>query len=351
MYVIFFLIFIQFCVFLASLVEEKTKKYNYAIYITFGLLLVLFAGFREIGADKDSIQYQEYFLNPSNPIFSVEYTFFYISEFLYNYSSDVHILFVVYALIAISIKFFFFRKFSDSFYLPVIIYIGYFFMMQEMTQIRAGVATALVLPIILLIAEKQRFKAFLVMLIAISFHYSALTILPMLFLSNKDMSPKKRWLLSLVVPLSYLIHFIGAENIYLSLDIPYLGEKLKGYQMLRDRGLAGDKFNVFSVPFVAQVLLYYYVIYYYDIIIKRNKYLPIMIQMATCFILIYLNFSFIPVIAYRISDFYAITNIFLYTNIAYTVNPRWLGNTIVYFAGLAQLLISIYVTELLNPST
>ena len=350
MYVIFFLIFIQFCVFLASLVEEKTKKYNYAIYITFGLLLVLFAGFREIGADKDSIGYQNYYQDISSPYISIEFTFFYITEFLHNFSNDVHLLFLTYAAIAVSIKFYFFRKFSDSYYLPVMIYIGYFFFMQEMTQIRAGVATAFLFPCILLISEKKRLIAFFIILIATCFHYSAISALPMLLLNNKSLSYKKRWILTLVVPFSYMFHFIGGADVLFNLDIPYIGEKLKGYQVLQQKGLIGDHFNVFSVPFVAQIILYYYVVYYYDIIIQHNKFLPIMIKMTTCFILIYLNFSFIPVIAYRVSDFYAITNIFLYTNIVYTVTPQWFGKTVVYFAGLFQLLTSIYVGELFKPT-
>lgn len=350
MYIIFLLIFIQFCVFLISLVEEKTRKYNTAIFITIGLILVLFAGFREIGADKDSIGYQGYFLYNSNPSVSVEFTFIYLSRFVQLYTENVHFLFLIYAAIAISIKFFFFKKFSDTYYLPVIIYIGYFFIMQEMTQMRAGVATALVLPCILLITEKKRLMAFFIILIAICFHYSAISILPLLFFGNGELSFKKRWIMSLAVPFAYMVHFVGGADIIFNLDIPYIGEKLKGYQELQQKGLIGDHFNVFSVPFVAQILLYYYVIYYYDIIKQHNKYLPIMLRMSTCFILIYLCFSFIPVIAYRVSDFYAIANIFLYANIAYTVCPKWFGKTIVYLAGLFQLLTSIYVGELFKPT-
>ena len=37
-----------------SLIEDRLQKYNQVIYISLGVILVLFAGLREVGFDRDS---------------------------------------------------------------------------------------------------------------------------------------------------------------------------------------------------------------------------------------------------------------------------------------------------------
>ena len=92
---ILFLLTIQILIFLFSLIEERTLKYNKPVYIVTGIVLILYAGLKEVGFDKDSETYEYYFTHyyDDSMLLSVEYSFRLLSmlgSFIYD---DVHVVF------------------------------------------------------------------------------------------------------------------------------------------------------------------------------------------------------------------------------------------------------------------
>ena len=111
------------------------------------ILLIFLAGLRPVGLDRDSIMYETELLTQFHTInwFSKEPTFWLIQQlnlnFFYGMSTP---FFFIYAITGVFIKYLVINKISPFPFLSFIVYISFFYIIHEMTQIRAGVATAFV---------------------------------------------------------------------------------------------------------------------------------------------------------------------------------------------------------------
>ena len=101
------------------------------------------AAFREIGVDPDSQNYAALYQNPysSNITDHIEYSFILFATILNSITDSPHAIFLVYAIMGVSLKMFAFKKYSDHYILMLAIYLCYFYELHELTQIRAGVAS------------------------------------------------------------------------------------------------------------------------------------------------------------------------------------------------------------------
>ncbi len=109
-----------------------------------------------------------------------------------------------------------------------------YFVLHELTQIRAGVVSALFLLAVYHIAKKEKRKALLLIIVGSFFHYSSLALLPTLMFGNKDFNRKENIMIALLIPLSYLIYF-GGISMLLNTDIPLIGNKLAIYQQAMEK--------------------------------------------------------------------------------------------------------------------
>ena len=98
--------------------EDYIRKYQKPLFFLIGLVLIFVAGFREIGLDPDSENYentfQHYFKNGTDEM--VEPSFLLISYLLGFFTDNVHVLFLLYALFGVSLKMFAFRKMSEFYF-------------------------------------------------------------------------------------------------------------------------------------------------------------------------------------------------------------------------------------------
>lgn len=311
--------------------------------------MIFTAGLREVGFDRDSPNYEYFFYNTDDQLvkISVEFTFLWLSKILYNFSSDVHIIFMFYAFVGISLKMFALKKLSHLWFLPMIIYLGNYFLLQELTQIRASVVTSILLLTIIPLAEGKKLVVFLMIAACCTIHYSSFSLFPILFLNNKDMDTKQRILWASLVPIGYVCCFAGI-NILAEIPIPYISEKIEMYQELRDKGIKGDEINVFNIVILVKVISYLYLIYFYDTIRAFNPYSSLIIKYMGASLFSYLIFSPLPVLAVRISELYGVVDIMAYSFIFYTIRPVWLGRIVVCIIGLALYSINMFYSELFN---
>lgn len=253
----------------------------------------------------------------------------------------------MYALAGITIKMYAFRKLSDFWFLPMIVFLGNYYMLQDMTQIRASVVTGILLLSIIPLSQGKRSKVFLMIFGCCLIHYSSLALLPMLFLNNKDLSVNKRWLWAMIVPFGYALS-LAKINILTELPIPYISSKIELYQELSEQGVKGDEINVFNAVVLVKMFTYLYVLYFYETIRYYNKYLPILVKMMGFSTLSYLTLSFLPTLAIRVSELYGIVDILMYTSIFYTIKPGWFGKLVVCTIGLVMFCINIFYIEIFN---
>ena len=271
---------VLFCILLLvcalAMIEERLRKYNLAVYITLGIVLILFAGLREIGFDKDSENYEIYFYHYDDPgmELTVEYSFRFLSRIFYSLFGDVRSIFLFYALVGVSLKMFALRRLSEFWFLPICVYISYFYIVHDLTQIRASVVSGLTLLAIPYICERKRKTALAILLAGCLFHYSAIALLPILFLSSADMDMKHRVAWACLLPLGFLLHFLPFD-IFTAIEIPYITDKIVAYEDLRDKGIIGEEVNVFNLVFLVKCAIYIYILYFYDIIKPNFKYLSL----------------------------------------------------------------------------
>lgn len=347
---IYILISLFFIVFAISLFEERLQKYKSVLYISLCVILVLCAAFKPVGFDNDSEQYEYFFYNNDNPyvLIGVEYSYVVLSRFFMHFTDDVHIMFLLYGGCGLLMKMSAIKRLSELWFLPIMVYLGNYYVLHELTQIRACVVSGLFMLAIIPLAEGNRKKAFWILVIGCIFHYSTLVLFPALFLTNKEMTPKWRIIWALVVPIGYLIYFLKI-NPLTTLPIPYIGDKLAAYQELSEKGQKGSIVNVFNAVFVVIWFSYLYILYFYDTVIKHNKYLPLMLRLTGISIFMFLVLTFLPVLSFRVSELYGIVEIFIFANIYYTINPKWLGKTVVLIIGLAQFCINAFYANFLHP--
>ena len=322
--------------------EDYIKRYRFFLYILMGFVMILIAGLREIGLDPDSENYEYSFHHyyQSSEMGMVEPSFTLISAVLNVFTDNVHLLFLVYAFLGVSIKLYSFKKNLQCIFVPMMLYISFYFVLHEMTQIRAGVVSALFLLAVYHIAKKEKRKALLLIIVGSFFHYSSLALLPTLVFGNKDFNRKGSILIALLIPLSYLIYF-GGISMLLNTDIPLIGNKLAIYQQAMEKGKMTVNINVFDPVHLVSVMLFYYTLYFRKTITAFNENYNVVIKIVALGLFLHTSLAFLPVLALRISQLYCIVNIFLFSGIVYTFKQTWMGITVLVLLSIFQMYLAL----------
>jgi hypothetical protein len=310
---------------------QKTKSISIillkAIFIFIILILVLFAGFREIGFDRDSLNYAMSvqsidFSNFSNFAFFDKEPSFYVIAYLayWLFGDAVRGTFVIYALLGVTLKMAGIYKLSRIPLLSIILYVSSYYLIQELTLIRVGVASAIFLHAIPDIVNKDG-KAYLTKTILASlFHYSALIMLPLYLIHNTKLSKRFYFFLPLlgmcisILFDKFIIDFINTNISLLNLIPSPLSHKLFFYLNLFQIGIF-TRINIFSLYYLSWMIIYYFCV------TNINKFKSnldiVLIKILGFALFIFYSLSFLPVLAYRISEILGIVIIILLPSIVY----------------------------------
>lgn len=342
------LFIIAFLVIFLSIVEDYLGKYKCYAYISICVILIIYATCREVGFDRDSNNYEYFFLNYDSKLVSktVEVSYLLISNLINKVSQNVHYIFFIYALLGISLKFIAIRKLSNLYFLPILIYISYYYILHDLTQIRAAVASGFFLLSIPYQAEGKRWKAFILMTCAVFFHYSALCLYPVLFFSNSNMNMKNKIKWGSLVPIGYIIYFLHV-NLIMIMPIPFISSKIEAYQKLMESGKFGIDINVFNLVFLIRIAIFYYNLYFLDIIKEKCKGANLIVKIEALSLACFPGLAVLPVMAFRISELYGIVDIICMTYIYYTIKQESIAKITVSIIGISLLLISIFYNKLL----
>lgn len=322
------------------------------IYWVTCILLIVMAGTREVGIDPDSEVYQGTFLNPyGNDVEDkVEFSYIIIAQALNSITNDVHLLFLVYALLGVGLKFFSFPRYSDSWLLIVFMYIAFYYELHETCQIRAGVLSGCMLLALPCIADNKRWQALLWIAVGTFFHVSGLILLPLLFFRNNPMGRFWKMALALSVPLAYVFSGFNLGLEFVS-EIPYIGNKLTFYTDAADHGkLIVSSLDIFSPFHLYLVMIFYYLLFFADTLTAEFRYFPLMMKVLAMALVSYAVFSFIPTLGERMGSLYRTVIVVLLPAIAYTIRPKWCGIALfllVTFVFLVFSLASMYKVSFL----
>lgn len=331
---------IYFVTILLALLKDFVYRYRLFIYIGLAVTLILTAGLRPVGIDPDSENYEETFQHYDEPdLFEkVEVTYLFLSRIVHNFSDDVHSLFLIYAILGVGLKLYAVRRLSSLYFMPIAMYLSYYFVQHECMQIRTGVLSGLMLLIVYYLGNKKKKKAFILLCLGTLFHYSALLLIPLFFLGNNEMKTRHLAIWASIVPIAYAIHFAGVTLFFDDIaQLPIVGAKLASYQTTTQNGTNEFGINVFSPLLLFTILIYYYLLFFHKTIETFDKYYPIMIKTLGLAIFIYIAMSFIPVIGVRINMLYKTVSILLFADIVYTITPHWAAILITMCVGIITM--------------
>ena len=347
---IYYLLLILFIV-IALLDTRLTLKSKYILLIVSGIIMIFFAGLRGPHVDKDYDVYLKVFKNlPTINLlftnstafflaFSIEPTFIIIGSLLKNLFSNGYIfLILVYAFLGVFLKLRAIVKMTDLVLLSSLIYFSRIFLLQDMIQIRAGVAAGFILLSIPSMEEKNFKKFLMYFLLAFAFHYSAIIILPFFFLNSKKID-KLLYLLVIIVPIFLCLIKFDPLPILAKLDFGIITDRINTY-ILRQKEVK-DEMILFGIGRIVQILLTIFFVLFSEK--SGNKYAIILTKINCYGVACFYLFTFSPAIALRLSELLCCVQIILIPLMYYIIKPKFLAellvilSSIIYFINITGL--------------
>ena len=291
----------------AEVILPKLKYTHIFIYGITLLTLILFAGLR-FKTGYDFFTYKEIFdavkfgeNNQSGVLIIVEPGFIAIIEFVKFFTSNFQGLLFLMAFITITLKFKYFYNLSPFNFVAVLIYFTSGFLINEMGQIRQGLAIALVLFAFKYLIEGNNKKFFLLSSLAFLFHFSVVFVFPVYFLLRKKISTKK--LLYALIPLT-LFFLVDIRPLLLSIldliPMAQLQSKATFYLYSEEFGHPLG----FNLSFILRVLIFVTMIYFQDRGNSKFSFYEKLIPLYFYGIILYVLFNSVADFAIRSSLYF-----------------------------------------------
>lgn len=341
------LVFLMVCLFV--FIEEYLGRSKWICFTSVALMLILIAAFRVIGNDDDSESYLDMFEGYENEIISTltEPSFTWIASAIHSIGGDIRLLFLVYAVIAIPLKFVAIRQLSEYLFIPVMVYVSHFFILHDMIEIRASAAVAFFMLSIKPLCEGHKKKAALLILLAVFFHYSALVLLVMLLFSNKPLSSTWKWCLSLIVPFGYVIYFLHVD-LLTTIPLPIIGQKLEVYKELKEMGGFEEIFVFKNPTLLIKMICFYLLIWYGEGVRKHIPYMPLLTKLMGMSLGCFFLFSSLPVLSGRLYELFGAIDIITIASLVYIFKPAYAGKIILMTFSVIMIFMDIFVYELIR---
>lgn len=327
---------------------EDSRIYNQRwLLLLFTLIVTLLVAFRPEGFDKDYTSYVDYLYHPEKRTMVLVEPSFYLISSIALFLKSHRILFVIYAFLAIPLKIYSIRKLSPLFYLSLLVWFSHLFILQDMTQIRVAVSTAIMMFSLPYLATGEKRKALCLFIIAIMFHYSSLFLLPVLLIGNAPLT--RKWIvLLLILPIIFYVFKIISFDLLVKIPIPMIQDKLVMYQELMQLGGKYSELNIYNLQALFRLFTYYMLIWKYDYVSKSYPYMPILLKLFCYSICLYAALSFLPVLASRGQELIGIIDVLTIPLLAIIVRPHWLGRLLVIIYALLTFITDIFVFNLFN---
>jgi hypothetical protein len=342
-YIILYFVFICLATVGVFFIDKKQPIF---FYFVIGIILILIAGFRGEGVDRDYENYSLLYKGfDTLTLLLTEPTFVFISWLIKSSNDNVVGLFIIYAFLGVTLKFFAIRLLSYQSTLSVLIYFSTFFLLHEMTQIRAGVASGIFLLSIQPLFDRKLAYFFALAVLAILFHYSSFIILPLYFLSPSNIKVKLWGAAILAV---YFLHFC---NIHFTSLLEFLPLQNVQYKLEANKEVMAineDKINVFNILQIMRLIFCFLFLSFIDLIQKANKYSILLLKIYILSVCSMVAFADVPTFSVRISEFFGVVELIIIPFLVYIVLPKRAGAIAVVIVALILITTNLFYTKLLS---
>lgn len=264
-YYLIFVISFVFCVF--DFINNKSIQRT--IFISFSIFLLCLAGFRDVGVDNDSVNYQYYFVTSGEMTYyqiitgdywdSVERGYYFLNKIIFSIGGSFTTLLFVVSILTSLLNYSIILKYCRYPFLSLLFYLSFFYIYRDFTQIRYALACGLVFYAVHYLLIKRYFLFSIFLILSLLFHntsYILLLILPFCFLvKNKN--------IYFFLP---FIGFVGFFYNFLPLLLSY-GLAIEHMEIyLEETGTAG-----FMIPLMGFLVMFIYLLNEKKLSVEEQK--------------------------------------------------------------------------------
>lgn len=320
------------------------------------ILLALFAGTR-LDIDNDFYMYYKtfYYIEKTTKDFSermipLEWSVFFIPHFFEQLINDrvtiVRTVILTYAILGVSTKIIAIKKYSQFFFLSVLLYVSNLFLMMEMTTIRAGVAAGIFLLAIYDLERNDNKNFAIKILLCFFFHSSSvLFIIPWILLKFKINI--KYYYIAILFSFVLAVTKINVLKLLLLDKIfPRIEIYFKMMEWQKNEGTNMFNFRIIFSLFMVFIFAWFYKkmkdIKYFDILFKIHIF-------SICIFL--LLSSTAEAFSLRSFELLSVVQIILYPMVVYIFHRKlsFLGWIIIILFSLLQIYYLIDVADIYKP--
>ncbi|EGQ7899948.1 EpsG family protein [Vibrio parahaemolyticus] len=268
-YIVFLIIFL-----IAILdVLKKSEYIKIAQLLLFSFVLVIFSGLRfNVGWDFDNYKmiFEERGNLQSIYEMKMEPGYLLLNTLSKEISDNYTLLFFIVALLSISLKLIFIRKYSPYFALSLLYYFALYFLAKEMGQIRQALAVSLLLISTIYIIKEQWTKFFILVCLATSIHISSIVFFAAYPIAKMRIN-KRRFLFFIFIGIGLsLINFNQILIFFLDLlpsSFPLKMRALYYFDNEKETGRIGLTFGI-----VWKLLIFVFIYTRYECLKMKYKY-------------------------------------------------------------------------------
>ncbi|WP_374743315.1 EpsG family protein [Parapedobacter sp. 2B3] len=226
------------------------------------MLLIGFVGLRGLGVDNDGVAYQDAFrlvgekyswldLLRGNYDETMERGYLLFNLFVFALGGNIHVVFVVMALLTGLLNFTLIFKYSPMPFLSVLVYLCFFFLYRDFTQIRYALSAAMGFWSICFFVDKKYGWSFTLVFFA-AFIHSSVLIVPLFYLLYIAI---RRYTFYLILPLAGLVIGFFDPVMYLFM-LGGLPPTLAGYVEQEEFGKSGYMLSAIAEIFMLGIFYY-----------------------------------------------------------------------------------------------
>ncbi len=315
-----------------------------AFYILLGIVVAAYAGFRDGERVADYTVYETIY---EQEILMVEPTFTAIAFFVKRCLGDnILFLFLIYAAIAVALKWRAIEQLTSLVFLSVLIYLSNLFVLHELTQMRTAAATGFFLLSIKPLYERNGKKFLLLIACATLFHVSSLLAFFLWFLKPEGIN-KPLWISFIVIGYGLAIMHFDLFGLAAYIPIPFIQEKVSMYLALQEELDGGA--NIFSPIFMGELAITLFLMWKAELIATRNRYVYLFLKIMFVSSLSLLLFSSNLAAGLRFNEFFGTVGILLYPLLYYTVEQKAIAKMALMFLAAIYFFIRVFKFELIMP--
>lgn len=335
---------------LVSLDKHATPKVQKVILTTVFCVLFLFCALRgDIDRDHQNyINISRYIVNGVNYLIEPSfYLFTYISEWA---SGGPVLIFIMYAMLAIILKFHIIKKYSLFPLISLLIYFCNYYFLHEMTQVRIGVSIAFAIISLYYWTVGVKRYYYIYLFIAFLFHYSSLVFLIVHFLPNKKIKNKELIIYFAVIAASYVLYFLhlGMASLFSYIPIGFVQEKFSSYSQKLELGNV-VAVNVFSSMQLIKLFVITVISIYIPESIKKNNFFNLMFRFYIYSCICWVLFFDIPVFAIRLSELFGFAEIFILPCLILLSRNKMVGLVLITVLSVFIFYVNIFHNQLVLP--